>query len=227
MIKRIVSLLLVIILVVPIFPAYAAAPMQIQMSGDLSAEEIPGWYVIVKSDGADYVTKAYIYGTGNNREIGTKLINKDGKERFYRMAYSDARDMVDSGRAYVTSKGSVVQHGVIFTKNKPSVVGAQIPYQADKGTVDVSSEDTSSESPANYALVLRDVANMQGIDVDNTYVMKSATGTKSYTIGDALYTMIKENKDIKPEDLTNAQLSTTEPIDQVGRSEECRQERSS
>ena len=217
MIKRIVSLLLVIILIVPIFPAYAAAPVQIQMAGDFSAEEIPGWYVIVKSDGADYVTKAYVYGTGNNREIGTKLINKDGKERFYRMSYSDARDVVDSGRAYVTSKGSVVQHGVIFTKNKPSVVGAQIPYQADKGTVDISGEDNSSENKANYALVLRDVANMPGIDVDNTYVMKSATGTKSYTIGDALYTMIKENNDIKPEDLTNAQLSPTEPVDQVGK----------
>ena len=196
-IKRIVALLLIIFICFPTIPIYAAAPTPITVD-DAGAQKVDGWYMIVKADGADYVTPVYLYGSQNKRWLGVKLKNKENKERIFKFTVS-IQDILSDGTStwggQVGIKSSGTSAKGILARDMPKVDSTVPPYQADKGAVktDIYNANTNQ---ANMALLLRDLmTGKYGINVDDTEVvtMYSTTGrTGELTIGSALESIYTE-----------------------------------
>lgn len=196
-IKRIVALLLIIFICFPIIPIYAAAPTPITVD-DAGAQKVDGWYMIVKADGADYVTPVYLYGSQNKRWLGIKLKNKENKERTFKFTVSIQDILADGTSTWggqVGLKASGTSAKGILARDMPKVDSTVPPYQADKGAVktDIYNANTNQ---ANMALLLRDLmTGKYGINVDDTEVvtMYSTTGrTGELTIGSALEAIYTE-----------------------------------
>lgn len=196
-IKRIVALLLIIFICFPTIPIYAAAPTPITVD-DAGAQKVDGWYMIVKADGADYVTPVYLYGSQNKRWLGVKLKNKENKERTFKFTVSIQDILADGTSTWggqVGLKSSGTSAKGILARDMPKVDSTVPPYQADKGAVktDIYNANTNQ---ANMALLLRDLmTGKYGINVDDTEVvtMYSTTGrTGELTIGSALESIYTE-----------------------------------
>lgn len=196
-IKRIVALLLIISICFPTIPIYAAAPTPITVD-DAGAQKVDGWYMIVKADGADYVTPVYLYGSQNKRWLGVKLKNKENKERTFKFTVSIQDILADGTSTWggqVGLKSSGTSAKGILARDMPKVDSTVPPYQADKGAVktDIYNDSTNQ---ANMALLLRDLmTGKYGINVDDTEVvtMYSTTGrTGELTIGSALESIYTE-----------------------------------
>lgn len=190
-IKRIIALLLIIFICFPTIPIYAAAPTPITVD-DAGAQKVDGWYMIVKADGADYVTPVYLYGSQNKRWLGVKLKNKENKERTFKFTVSIQDILADGTSTWggqVGLKSSGTSAKGILARDMPKVDSTVPPYQADKGAVRTDNYNASTNQ-ANMALLLRDLmTGKYNIDVDNTEVVDlySTTGrTGSLTIGSAL-----------------------------------------
>lgn len=196
-IKRIVALLLIIFICFPTIPIYAAAPTPITVD-DAGAQKVDGWYMIVKADGADYVTPIYLYGSQNKRWLGVKLKNKENKERTFKFTVSIQDILADGTSTWggqVGLKSSGTSAKGILARDMPKVDSTVPPYQADKGAVKTDIYNTSTNQ-ANMALLLRDLmTGKYGINVDDTEVvtMYSTTGrTGELTIGSALESIYTE-----------------------------------
>ena len=196
-IKRIVALLLIIFICFPTIPIYAAAPTPITVD-DAGAQKVDGWYMIVKADGADYVTPVYLYGSQNKRWLGVKLKNKENKERTFKFTVSIQDILADGTSTWggqIGLKASGTSAKGILARDMPKVDSTIPPYQADKGAVktDIYNDSTN---PANMALLLRDLmTGKYGVNVDDTEVvtMYSTTGrTGELTIGSALESIYTE-----------------------------------
>jgi hypothetical protein len=196
-IKRIVALLLIIFICFPTIPIYAAAPTPITVD-DAGAQKVDGWYMIVKADGADYVTPVYLYGSQNKRWLGVKLKNKENKERTFKFTVSIQDILADGtstwgGQVGIKSSGTSAKG--ILARDMPKVDSTVPPYQADKGAVKTDIYNASTNQ-ANMALLLRDLmTGKYGINVDDTEVitMYSTTGrTGELTIGSALESIYTE-----------------------------------
>lgn len=196
-IKRIIALLLIIFICFPTIPIYAAAPTPITVD-DAGAQKVDGWYMIVKADGADYVTPVYLYGSQNKRWLGVKLKNKENKERTFKFTVSIQDILADGtstwgGQVGIKSSGTSAKG--ILARDMPKVDSTVPPYQADKGTVKTDIYNVSTNQ-ANMALLLRDLmTGKYGINVDDTEVvtMYSTTGrTGELTIGSALESIYTE-----------------------------------
>ena len=196
-IKRIIALLLIIFICFPTIPIYAAAPTPITVD-DAGAQKVDGWYMIVKADGADYVTPVYLYGSQNKRWLGVKLKNKENKERTFKFTVSIQDILADGTSTWggqVGLKSSGTSAKGILARDMPKVDSTVPPYQADKGAVktDIYNDSTNQ---ANMALLLRDLmTGKYGINVDDTEVvtMYSTTGrTGELTIGSALESIYTE-----------------------------------
>ena len=190
-IKRIVALLLIIFICFPTIPIYAAAPTPITVD-DAGAQKVDGWYMIVKADGADYVTPVYLYGSQNKRWLGVKLKNKENKERTFKFTVSIQDILADGTSTWggqVGLKSSGTSAKGILARDIPKVDSTVPPYQADKETVKTDIYNASTNQ-ANMALLLRNLmTGKYGINVDDTEVvtMYSTTGrTGELTIGSAL-----------------------------------------
>ena len=195
-IKRIVALLLIIFICFPTIPIYAAAPTPITV--DDGAQKVDGWYMIVKADGADYVTPVYLYGSQNKRWLGVKLKNKENKERTFKFTVSIQDILADGTSTWggqVGLKSSGTSAKGILARDMPKVDSTVPPYQADKGAVKTDIYNASTNQ-ANMALLLRDLmTGKYGINVDDTEVvtMYSTTGrTGELTIGSALESIYTE-----------------------------------
>ena len=196
-IKRIVALLLIIFICFPTIPIYAAAPTPITVD-DAGAQKVDGWYMIVKADGADYVTPVYLYGSQNKRWLGVKLKNKENKERTFKFTVSIQDILADGTSTWggqVGLKSSGTSAKGILARDMPKVDSTVPPYQADKGAVKTDIYNASTNQ-ANMALLLRDLmTGKYGINVDDTEVvtMYSTTGrTGELTIGSALESIYTE-----------------------------------
>ena len=196
-IKRIVALLLIIFICFPTIPIYAAAPTPITVD-DTGAQKVDGWYMIVKADGADYVTPVYLYGSQNKRWLGVKLKNKENKERTFKFTVSNQDILADGTSTWggqVGLKSSGTSAKGILARDMPKVDSTVPPYQADKGAVKTDIYNASTNQ-ANMALLLRDLmTGKYGINVDDTEVvtMYSTTGrTGELTIGSALESIYTE-----------------------------------
>lgn len=196
-IKRIVALLLIIFICFPTIPIYAAAPTPITVD-DAGAQKVDGWYMIVKADGADYVTPVYLYGSQNKRWLGVKLKNKENKERTFKFTVSIQDILADGTSTWggqVGLKSSGTSANGILARDMPKVDSTVPPYQADKGAVKTDIYNASTNQ-ANMALLLRDLmTGKYGINVDDTEVvtMYSTTGrTGELTIGSALESIYTE-----------------------------------
>ena len=196
-IKRIVALLLIIFICFPTIPIYAAAPTPITVD-DAGAKKVDGWYMIVKADGADYVTPVYLYGSQNKRWLGVKLKNKENKERTFKFTVSIQDILADGTSTWggqVGLKSSGTSAKGILARDMPKVDSTVPPYQADKGAVKTDIYNASTNQ-ANMALLLRDLmTGKYGINVDDTEVvtMYSTTGrTGELTIGSALESIYTE-----------------------------------
>lgn len=196
-IKRIVALLLIIFICFPTIPIYAAAPTPITVD-DAGAQKVDGWYMIVKADGADYVTPVYLYGSQNKRWLGVKLKNKENKERTFKFTVSIQDILADGTSTWggqVGIKASGTSAKGILARDMPKVDSTVPPYQADKGAVKTDIYNASTNQ-ANMALLLRDLmTGKYGINVDDTEVvtMYSTTGrTGELTIGSALEAIYTE-----------------------------------
>lgn len=196
-IKRIISLLLIIFICFPTIPIYAAAPTPITVD-DAGAQKVDGWYMIVKADGADYVTPVYLYGSQNKRWLGVKLKNKENKERTFKFTVSIQDILADGTSTWggqVGLKSSGTSAKGILARDMPKVDSTVPPYQADKGAVKTDIYNASTNQ-ANMALLLRDLmTGKYGINVDDTEVvtMYSTTGrTGELTIGSALESIYTE-----------------------------------
>lgn len=196
-IKRIVALLLIIFICFPTIPIYAAAPTPITVD-DAGAQKVDGWYMIVKADGADYVTPVYLYGSQNKRWLGVKLKNKENKERTFKFTVSIQDILADGTSTWggqVGLKSSGTSAKGILARDMPKVDSTIPPYQADKGAVKTDIYNASTNQ-ANMALLLRDLmTGKYGINVDDTEVvtMYSTTGrTGELTIGSALESIYTE-----------------------------------
>lgn len=196
-IKRIIALLLIIFICFPTIPIYAAAPTPITVD-DAGAQKVDGWYMIVKADGADYVTPIYLYGSQNKRWLGVKLKNKENKERTFKFTVSIQDILADGtstwgGQVGIKSSGTSAKG--ILARDMPKVDSTVPPYQADKGAVKTDIYNASTNQ-ANMALLLRDLmTGKYGINVDDTEVvtMYSTTGrTGELTIGSALESIYTE-----------------------------------
>lgn len=196
-IKRIVALLLIIFICFPTIPIYAAAPTPITVD-DAGAQKVDGWYMIVKADGADYVTPVYLYGSQNKRWLGVKLKNKENKERIFKFTVSIQDILADGtstwgGQVGIKSSGTSAKG--VLARDMPKVDSTVPPYQADKGAVKTDIYNASTNQ-ANMALLLRDLmTGKYGINVDDTEVvtMYSTTGrTGELTIGSALEAIYTE-----------------------------------
>lgn len=190
-IKRIVALLLIIFICFPTIPIYAAAPTPITVD-DAGAQKVDGWYMIVKADGADYVTPVYLYGSQNKRWLGVKLKNKENKERTFKFTVSIQDILADGTSTWggqVGLKSSGTSAKGILARDMPKVDSTVPPYQVDKGAVKTDIYNASTNQ-ANMALLLRDLmTGKYGINVDDTEVvtMYSTTGrTGELTVGSAL-----------------------------------------
>lgn len=196
-IKRIVALLLIIFICFPTIPIYAAAPTPITVD-DAGAQKVDGWYMIVKADGADYVTPVYLYGSQNKRWLGVKLKNKENKERTFKFTVSIQDILADGTSTWggqVGLKSSGTSAKGILARDMPKVDSTVPPYQVDKGAVKTDIYNASTNQ-ANMALLLRDLmTGKYGINVDDTEVvtMYSTTGrTGELTIGSALESIYTE-----------------------------------
>lgn len=196
-IKRIIALLLIIFICFPTIPIYAAAPSPIIVD-DAGAQKVDGWYMIVKADGADYVTPVYLYGSQNKRWLGVKLKNKENKERTFKFTVSIQDILADGTSTWggqVGLKSSGTSAKGILARDMPKVDSTVPPYQADKGAVRTDNYNASTNQ-ANMALLLRDLmTGKYGINVDDTEVvtMYSTTGrTGELTIGSALESIYTE-----------------------------------
>ena len=196
-IKRIVALLLIIFICFPTIPIYAAAPTPITVD-DAGAQKVDGWYMIVKADGADYVTPVYLYGSQNKRWLGVKLKNKENKERTFKFTVSIQDILADGTSTWggqVGLKSSGTSAKGVLARDMPKVDSTVPPYQADKGAVKTDIYNASTNQ-ANMALLLRDLmTGKYGINVDDTEVvtMYSTTGrTGELTIGSALESIYTE-----------------------------------
>lgn len=196
-IKRIVALLLIIFICFSTIPIYAAAPTPITVD-DSGAQKVDGWYMIVKADGADYVTPVYLYGSQNKRWLGVKLKNKENKERTFKFTVSIQDILADGTSTWggqVGLKSSGTSAKGILARDMPKVDSTVPPYQADKGAVKTDLYNASTNQ-ANMALLLRDLmTGKYGINVDDTEVvtMYSTTGrTGELTIGSALESIYTE-----------------------------------
>ena len=196
-IKRIIALLLIIFICFPTIPIYAAAPTPITVD-DAGAQKVDGWYMIVKADGADYVTPIYLYGSQNKRWLGVKLKNKENKERTFKFTVSIQDILADGTSTWggqVGLKSSGTSAKGILARDMPKVDSTVPPYQADKGAVKTDIYNASTNQ-ANMALLLRDLmTGKYGINVDDTEVvtMYSTTGrTGELTIGSALEAIYTE-----------------------------------
>lgn len=196
-IKRIVALLLIIFICFPTIPIYAAAPTPITVD-DAGAQKVDGWYMIVKADGADYVTPVYLYGSQNKRWLGVKLKNKENRERTFKFTVSIQDILADGTSTWggqVGLKSSGTSAKGILARDMPKVDSTVPPYQADKGAVKTDIYNASTNQ-ANMALLLRDLmTGKYGINVDDTEVvtMYSTTGrTGELTIGSALESIYTE-----------------------------------
>lgn len=196
-IKRIVALLLIIFICFPTIPIYAAAPTPITVD-DAGAQKVDGWYMIVKADGADYVTPVYLYGSQNKRWLGVKLKNKENKERTFKFTVSIQDILADGTSTWggqVGLKSSGTSAKGILARDMPKVDSTVPPYQADKGAVKTDIYNASTNQ-ANMALLLRDLmTGKYGINADDTEVvtMYSTTGrTGELTIGSALESIYTE-----------------------------------
>lgn len=196
-IKRIVALLLIIFICFPTIPIYAAAPTPITVD-DAGAQKVDGWYMIVKADGADYVTPVYLYGSQNKRWLGVKLKNKENKERTFKFTVSIQDILADGTSTWggqVGLKSSGTSAKGILARDMPKVDSTVPPYQADKGAVKTDIYNASTNQ-ANMALLLRDLmTGKYSINVDDTEVvtMYSTTGrTGELTIGSALESIYTE-----------------------------------
>lgn len=196
-IKRIIALLLIIFICFPTIPIYAAAPTPITVD-DAGAQKVDGWYMIVKADGADYVTPIYLYGSQNKRWLGVKLKNKENKERTFKFTVSIQDILADGTSTWggqVGLKSSGTSAKGILARDMPKVDSTVPPYQADKGAVKTDIYNASTNQ-ANMALLLRDLmTGKYGINVDDTEVvtMYSTTGrTGELTIGSALESIYTE-----------------------------------
>ena len=196
-IKRIIALLLIIFICFPTIPIYAAAPTPITVD-DAGAQKVDGWYMIVKADGADYVTPVYLYGSQNKRWLGVKLKNKENKERTFKFTVSIQDILADGTSTWggqVGLKSSGTSAKGILARDMPKVDSTVPPYQADKGAVKTDIYNASTNQ-ANMALLLRDLmTGKYGINVDDTEVvtMYSTTGrTGELTIGSALESIYTE-----------------------------------
>ena len=196
-IKRIIALLLIIFICFPTIPIYAAAPTPITVD-DAGAQKVDGWYMIVKADGADYVTPVYLYGSQNKRWLGVKLKNKENKERTFKFTVSIQDILADGTSTWggqVGIKASGTSAKGILARDMPKVDSTVPPYQADKGAVKTDIYNASTNQ-ANMALLLRDLmTGKYGINVDDTEVvtMYSTTGrTGELTIGSALESIYTE-----------------------------------
>lgn len=196
-IKRIVALLLIIFICFPTIPIYAAAPTPITVD-DAGAQKVDGWYMVVKADGADYVTPVYLYGSQNKRWLGVKLKNKENKERTFKFTVSIQDILADGTSTWggqVGLKSSGTSAKGILARDMPKVDSTVPPYQADKGAVKTDIYNASTNQ-ANMALLLRDLmTGKYGINVDDTEVvtMYSTTGrTGELTIGSALESIYTE-----------------------------------
>lgn len=196
-IKRIVALLLIIFICFPAIPIYAAAPTPITVD-DAGAQKVDGWYMIVKADGADYVTPVYLYGSQNKRWLGVKLKNKENKERTFKFTVSIQDILADGTSTWggqVGLKSSGTSAKGILARDMPKVDSTVPPYQADKGAVKTDIYNASTNQ-ANMALLLRDLmTGKYGLNVDDTEVvtMYSTTGrTGELTIGSALEAIYTE-----------------------------------
>lgn len=196
-IKRIIALLLIIFICFPTIPIYAAAPTPITVD-DVGAQKVDGWYMIVKADGADYVTPVYLYGSQNKRWLGVKVKNKDNKDRTFKFTVSIQDILADGTSTWggqVGLKASGTSAKGILARDMPKVDSTVPPYQADKGAVKTDIYNASTNQ-ANMALLLRDLmTGKYGINVDDTEVvtMYSTTGrTGELTIGSALESIYTE-----------------------------------
>lgn len=196
-IKRIIALLLIIFICFPTIPIYAAAPTPITVD-DAGAQKVDGWYMIVKADGADYVTPVYLYGSQNKRWLGVKLKNKENKERTFKFTVSIQDILADGTSTWggqVGLKSSGTSAKGILARDMPKVDSTVPPYQADKGAVKTDIYNASTNQ-ANMALLLRDLmTGKYGINVDDTEVvtMYSTTGrTGELTIDSALESIYTE-----------------------------------
>lgn len=196
-IKRIIALLLIIFICFPTIPIYAAAPTPITVD-DAGAQKVDGWYMIVKADGADYVTPVYLYGSQNKRWLGVKLKNKENKERTFKFTVSIQDILADGTSTWggqVGLKSSGTSAKGVLARDMPKVDSTVPPYQADKGAVKTDIYNASTNQ-ANMALLLRDLmTGKYGINVDDTEVvtMYSTTGrTGELTIGSALESIYTE-----------------------------------
>lgn len=196
-IKRIIALLLIIFICFPTIPIYAAAPTPITVD-DIGAQKVDGWYMIVKADGADYVTPVYLYGSQNKRWLGVKVKNKDNKDRTFKFTVSIQDILADGtstwgGQVGLQASGTSAKG--ILARDMPKVDSTVPPYQADKGAVKTDIYNASTNQ-ANMALLLRDLmTGKYGINVDDTEVvtMYSTTGrTGELTIGSALESIYTE-----------------------------------
>ena len=154
--------------------------------------------MIVKADGADYVTPVYLYGSQNKRWLGVKLKNKENKERTFKFTVSIQDILADGTSTWggqVGLKSSGTSAKGILARDMPKVDSTVPPYQADKGAVKTDIYNASTNQ-ANMALLLRDLmTGKYGINVDNTEVvtMYSTTGrTGELTIGSALESIYTE-----------------------------------
>jgi hypothetical protein len=196
-IKRIIALLLIIFICFPTIPIYASAPTPITVD-DAGAQKVDGWYMIVKADGADYVTPVYLYGSQNKRWLGVKLKNKENKERTFKFTVSIQDILADGTSTWggqVGLKSSGTSAKGILARDMPKVDSTVPPYQADKGAVKTDIYNASTNQ-ANMALLLRDLmTGKYSINVDDTEVvtMYSTTGrTGELTIGSALESIYTE-----------------------------------